>query len=94
MQRPLRVDSSRDRVSSSRENDKEAVACRVDLVAAVMVESIAQNAAMLAAQAAEVCARLPHELRRALNVGEKERHGAARKLGCGRVHRTIVAKRF
>jgi len=41
MQRPLRVDSSRDRFPGSLENDKEAIARRGDLMAAVAVEGIA-----------------------------------------------------
>jgi hypothetical protein len=86
MKRSLRSDSSRDRIPGSLEDDEEAIAGGVDLVAAVARECVAENAAMLASQVTEFRAQLAHEVGRALDVSEEERDGAVRKLGRTRLH--------
>ena len=77
----LSVNSRRDRVFSPTECRKERVALRVHLPAAVCRERRSQNALVLGTRLRIPWAQLLHELRRAFDVREEERDGAARQLG-------------
>jgi hypothetical protein len=80
-ERVSRVGRRRERSRCRREGDKECVALRVDLDAAVSVERLAQNASML-----RECVRIAlgtefaQQLGRPLDVGKEERDSAGRKL--------------
>ena len=64
-----------------REGDEEGVALRVDLDAAVSLERVAQDAAVLGQRVrVALRAELVEKPRRALDVGEEKGDGAARKL--------------
>ena len=80
LERPLGVGRSTQRVGRAREGDKERVALRVDLDAAVSGEGVAQDPTVLSENAGVGVAELVKEPRRALDVGEEEGDGAGREL--------------
>ena len=69
---------SKESVAGARKRDEERVALRVDLVSAVSVERLAEQALMIGHDGAVGIAELLDEPRRALDVGEEERDRAGR----------------
>ena len=98
-ERALTLDRSEEGVARARERDEERVALRVDLVSAVSVERLAEQALMVGQHGAVVLAELLDEPRRALDVGEEERdragrgfhHGAKRDPSVGPLARAAGA---
>ena len=79
-ERPLRFLRRCDRVRGAGEGDKERVALRVHLDAAVIVERGSEQAAVLVERRCVAVAELVQQLRRALDVGEEERDDASRQI--------------
>ena len=78
-ERALRRLGRRERVRRPREGDEERVALGVDLDARRGAERLAQHAPVLAEHVRVAVAELVQQPRRALDVGEEERDGAARE---------------
>jgi hypothetical protein len=79
LKRALRVDGGCHRGPRSLEDHEEAVACRVDLVAAVTLDRPSQDMVVLVADAAPVGTKLPGEGGRPLDVGEQKRDSSLRQ---------------
>jgi hypothetical protein len=77
-QRALRLDGGCHRVACPREREEERVALRVDLGAAVGAERLPHDPPVVARDAAELLVpEFLQQARRALDIGEDERDGAA-----------------
>jgi len=86
-ERTLRRDGGVDRVPGPREREEERVALGVDLGAAGRAERLADEAAMVARERPErLVAQLLQELRRPLDVRERERD----RSRVERAHRATV----
>jgi hypothetical protein len=70
-----------DRIASTAEGDEEGITLRVHLGAAVLGERSTQHFTMLRKHRAVILLQLFDQLRRAVNVGEKQRHNSAGQLG-------------
>ena len=68
----LTLDCGQQRLTRARERDEERIALRVDLVAAVGVERLPEQALMVAEDRAVVITQPLHQPRRSLDVREKE----------------------
>ena len=77
----LRIHRSRDRVLRAPERDEEGVSLRVDLVAAMRRERLAQDSLVLLEHVPVLAADPLQERGRPLDIGEEERDGAARERG-------------
>lgn len=90
-QPPERVGRRLECARCGRKGDEEGVPLRVDLDAAVGVERLAQDAAMLAECLRVVLGtQLVEQLRRPLDVGEEEGDGSGRKVA---LHSIIMNQR-
>jgi hypothetical protein len=67
------------------EDDEELVAAVVDHVAAEVFDRLAQKAPVIGEDQRVAVAKLAHELRRALDVGEDQGDRAIGKIGCQRL---------
>ena len=74
--RELTLDCGEQRLTRARERDEERIALRVDLVAAVGVERLPEQALMVAEHRAVVVPQPLHQPRRSLDVREQEGDGA------------------
>ena len=80
-QRGLRVSRRFERARRGREGDEESIALRVDLDAAVPLESLAQDAPVLSKFiGVALCPELGQQSGRTLDVREEKGDGAGRKL--------------
>ena len=79
-ERRLTLARGRERIGRPGESDEEGVALSVDLDAAVASEGVAKHAPVLGQCVGVGVAELVQQLRRALDVGEEKRDGAARKV--------------
>ncbi len=80
-QRALDRDGSRHGIGRAPKRSEERIALRVNLVAAVLGESLTNEPLLLAQNLAVALATQPlEELRRALDVGEQKRDGATTTL--------------
>jgi hypothetical protein len=85
-QRPLPLDRRHQRVPRAREGVEEAIAGRIDLVALLGGECLAQKPPMIVENALVPIAEVTQQSRRAFDVGEEERY---RSPADGR-HRTTA----
>ena len=76
----LAIRSSGDRVRRAGEGDEERVTLRVDLDAVVIGEHRAEPPPMLLQRLSVVVAKCVQQPRRALHVGEQQRHDASREI--------------
>src|SRR6266849_9907622 len=81
----LRCDRRRHRVLGATEGDEERVPLRVDLVAAVLGERLAQDPLVIGERVAVAISQLLEQLRRTLDVSKEEGDRADRQLR-GRAH--------
>jgi hypothetical protein len=87
--RVLRLDRGCDRIARARKNEKERVALRVDLAAAVPAKYASKQPLMLGEDLAVTLPELALEPRRALDVREQERNRTARQVRETRVTRIV-----
>lgn len=73
-------------VARARKDDEEGIALRVDLVALVPLEGLAQEPLVLSENLAVALAKLALEPRRSLDVRKQERNRPTGQLGQPRVH--------
>jgi hypothetical protein len=84
-QRALRGDGAADGVAGAREGEEERIALRVDLRPAGVAEVLADEPPVLAGDLGVVVAELLQQLRRALDVRERERDRAGGEAGQGTI---------
>ena len=90
LKRAARLGGGRDRFGSSRERDEEGVALCVHLDAAMAYERLAECVSVLGEEDGVGRPVLLEQSRGALDVGEEERHRAARQFPCA--HAPIIAQ--
>src|SRR6059058_511449 len=75
LDRPLGRHRRQNRVAGAEKGDEERVALRVDLVAPVLLERVAQEPLVFREDAGVPLAELPQEARRSLHVAKDEAQG-------------------